>query len=50
MLPDFEMLLPTTLDDALKSMAAKLAVPVAGGTNVIVDLRNGRHTPDARTK
>lgn len=47
MLPEFEMVLPQTLDEALKTMAARQVVPIAGGTNVVVDLRSGRHTPKA---
>lgn len=46
MLPEFELLIPQTLQDALRmSQEFPGAAPLAGGTNLIVDLRNGRHTP-----
>jgi len=46
MLPEFELLIPQTLQDALRmSQDIPGAALLAGGTNLIVDLRNGRHTP-----
>ena len=46
MLPEFELLIPQTLQDALRmTQDIPGAAPLAGGTNLIVDLRNGRHTP-----
>ena len=41
---DFEMLTPTTLPEALKMMASGPdRLPIAGGTNVVVSLRDGAH-------
>lgn len=42
MLPEFELLKPASLDEALDMLAryGKEAQPVAGGTNVIVELRD----------
>lgn len=47
MLSDFDIKLPATLEEALKDMAASApnVAAVAGGTNVVPDLRSGRHTP-----
>jgi len=47
MLPEFEFLIPQTLSEALKMLAegAPDAVPLAGGTNLIPDMRGGYHTP-----
>lgn len=47
MLPKFEMLMPETLPEALEALQANApaAAPVAGGTNLIPDLRSRRHTP-----
>jgi carbon-monoxide dehydrogenase medium subunit len=47
MLPEFELLLPRSLAEALDMLAeaGPEARPVAGGTNLIVDLRAGRHAP-----
>lgn len=44
MLPEFSMLVPQSLEEAVKWKAdiSPSPVPVAGGTNVVVDLRNGR--------
>ncbi|MCX6032557.1 MAG: xanthine dehydrogenase family protein subunit M [Chloroflexi bacterium] len=49
MLPEFDFLRPTTLTEALAMLAehGPDAVPVAGGTNVIVDLRHRKHQPKA---
>lgn len=48
MLPEFELLTPQTLTEALVLLAAQGATlaPVSGGTNLIVDLRGGRHRPN----
>jgi len=47
MLPEFDLLMPQTLSEALALLAdyAPDAVPLAGGTNLIVDMRGRRHTP-----
>jgi CO/xanthine dehydrogenase FAD-binding subunit len=49
MLAEFDMLMPKSLPEALQMLAERGAAlaPVAGGTNVIVDLRSGRHCPAA---
>ncbi len=48
MLPEFEMKLPATLPEALRALAETPNIaPVAGGTNLVVDLRSGRHHPAA---
>jgi carbon-monoxide dehydrogenase medium subunit len=39
MLPPFELLQPSSLDEALKMLAAGESVPLAGGTNLLPDLR-----------
>ena len=47
MLPEFELLTPETLMEALEMLAenAPDVAPLAGGTNLIVDLRGGRRHP-----
>jgi CO/xanthine dehydrogenase FAD-binding subunit len=47
MLPDFELYVPHSLQEALKYLSenAPSAVPIAGGTNLTVDMRSGRHHP-----
>lgn len=47
MLPEFELLTPQTLPEALEMLAegAPDVVPLAGGTNVIVGLREGHYRP-----
>jgi CO/xanthine dehydrogenase FAD-binding subunit len=48
MLADFDLLRPRTLPEALRLLAdAPGAAPLAGGTNLMVDLRSGRHCPPA---
>jgi carbon-monoxide dehydrogenase medium subunit len=47
MLPEFELLHPRTLPEALTMLAGTDAMPIAGGTNVIVDLRAGKQRPRA---
>lgn len=44
MLPEFELLMPGTLSEALEMLAEGdgSVKPIAGGTNVIVELRDGR--------
>jgi len=46
MLPEFDLLLPKSLDEALALLSEKgnAVTPVAGGTNVIIDFRGGRHS------
>ncbi|MDH3474244.1 MAG: xanthine dehydrogenase family protein subunit M [Rhodospirillales bacterium] len=39
MLPAFELLEPTSLEDALEALADGRATPMAGGTNLLPDLR-----------
>ena len=47
MLPAFELLKPATLEQALKLLAdTPKALPIAGGTNLIVDARAGKLTPE----
>lgn len=47
MLPEFELLMPRTLSEALEMLAGAGGgvAPVAGGTNLVVDMRGGRHRP-----
>ncbi len=47
MLPEFDLYLPTSLQEALECLAehAPDTAPLAGGTNLVVDLRSGRHAP-----
>ena len=49
MLPEFDLLQPKTIPEALAILAERRAavMPVAGGTNVLVDLRAGKHQPQA---
>ena len=47
MLPEFELLHPETLPEALAMLAGVDVMPIAGGTNVLVDLRAGKHRPRA---
>ena len=45
MLGEFDLEIPQTLDSALDLLAGG-AAPMAGGTNMIVDMRAGREKPD----
>ncbi|MFW6135727.1 MAG: FAD binding domain-containing protein [Chloroflexota bacterium] len=47
MLPQFELLMPHTLPEALQMLAGSApdALPLAGGTNLIPDMRGGRRRP-----
>jgi CO/xanthine dehydrogenase FAD-binding subunit len=47
MLPEFDLLRPHTLPEALAMLAdqAPDVMPLAGGTNVIVELRDGHNSP-----
>ena len=46
MLPSFDLLKPTTLDEALGMLSQTAdARPIAGGTNLIVDMRSGKIRP-----
>ncbi len=47
MLPEFNLLMPKTLSEALEMLAdpALEAMPIAGGTNLVVDMRSGYHKP-----
>ena len=47
MLPEFELLTPRTLGEAVGWLAERApeVVPVAGGTNLVVDMRAGRRRP-----
>lgn len=46
-MPEFELLMPRTLPEALEMLTQKApdGMPIAGGTNVIPDLRGGRYRP-----
>lgn len=48
MLPQFDLVEPRSLGDALQALAdaGGGTIPLAGGTNVLVDLRTGRRTVD----
>lgn len=47
MLPEFALLMPQTLEEALEMLAegAPDVAPLAGGTNLVVDMRSGRYCP-----
>jgi carbon-monoxide dehydrogenase medium subunit len=47
MLPTFDLLMPKTLPEALQMLAgyAPDALPIAGGTNLIPDMRGGKQRP-----
>ncbi len=47
MLPEFDLLMPETLREALDMLAEGPSdvTPVAGGTNLLVDMRSGRNRP-----
>lgn len=46
MLPEFDLKIPATLEEALTILSgAQTAVPLAGGTNLNVDMRSRRFTP-----
>ena len=46
-LPTFDLLKPSSLDEALEMLsAAPGAMPIAGGTNLIPDLRKGTYSPE----
>jgi len=46
MLPTFELLKPQTLDEALGMLSQRTdSLPLAGGTNLIVDMRSGKLAP-----
>lgn len=47
MLPEFDLLMPQTVSEALEMLAeaAPDVLPLAGGTNLIVDMRAGRQRP-----
>jgi CO/xanthine dehydrogenase FAD-binding subunit len=47
MLPEFDLLMPRTLPEALDALVASGpdVTPIAGGTNLIVDMRAERHCP-----
>jgi CO/xanthine dehydrogenase FAD-binding subunit len=49
MLPEFDLIRPHTIPETLAILAehGAAALPIAGGTNVVVDLRAGRHQPHA---
>ena len=48
MLPEFDLLMPQTMSEAITMLAERSpdARPLAGGTNLIVDMRDGRRRPD----
>ena len=50
MYADFDLVIPETLDEALEALAEANGAggpqPLAGGTNMIVDLRARRVTPE----
>jgi carbon-monoxide dehydrogenase medium subunit len=47
MLPEFDFLMPKTLPEALEYLAkgGTDIMPVAGGTNLVIDMRGKRHRP-----
>lgn len=47
MVPEFELVRPHSLDEALQVLAVNSpeVLPIAGGTNMMVDLRGERHKP-----
>jgi CO/xanthine dehydrogenase FAD-binding subunit len=47
MIPEFDLLIPVSLQQALECMQAdtRRANPLAGGTNLVVDMRSGRCSP-----
>jgi len=47
MLPEFELLMPRSLPEALEMLAGSApdVLPIAGGTNLIPDMRGGRYRP-----
>jgi len=47
MLAEFDLLMPATLDEALSALAENGpgTALLAGGTNLVVDMRSGRHRP-----
>ncbi|NPV77264.1 MAG: xanthine dehydrogenase family protein subunit M [Anaerolineae bacterium] len=47
MLPEFDLVMPENLQQALENLGQRNpgVVPVAGGTNLTVDMRSRRHTP-----
>ncbi len=47
MLPEFDLYMPQSLREALECLVehAPNAAPLAGGTNLVVDMRSGRHAP-----
>jgi CO/xanthine dehydrogenase FAD-binding subunit len=49
MLPEFDLLMPKTLSEALEMLADGVpdVVPLAGGTNLIPDMRGGQLSPSA---
>lgn len=47
MLPEFDLLRPKTLPEALDMLTGADVMPIAGGTNVIADLRAEKHHPQA---
>ena len=48
MYPNFELVVPTTLDDALAELSGDTdgVTPMAGGTNLMIDMRAGRTRPE----
>ena len=46
MMPTFELLKPSSLEEAIEILAAEpKAQPIAGGTNLVVDMRSGKLNP-----
>jgi carbon-monoxide dehydrogenase medium subunit len=47
MLPEFDLVMPRSLNEALQVLAAGSpeVLPIAGGTNLTVDMRSGRYEP-----
>jgi carbon-monoxide dehydrogenase medium subunit len=44
-LPAFDLVRPGCLEEALEILSSTDALPIAGGTNLIPDMRKGTHTP-----
>ncbi len=46
LLPDFRFVKPETLREAFRELETEGAVPIAGGTDLVIDMKVGRRKPD----